>query len=319
GDSVIEEPAVHWSQCIGDRYGTSFLILSSWIPSSLQRTAVSSVLWDGGRLEGVGSADPAVRPVPVDLLAMTSWSYDPSAAATATIALLLSSSLTFGCVCPALSLTCSLDQNSHDDVIIMSQQLCYVGFTSLHFCQMLTIVSGKFRVRVSSYLPPVSGPLSWAGKREPPPSPACKREANAGQGDSGKSLAEDRGVMLRGGGGAFRLLESWNRNERKVKEKDRGVQTDGGPVVRATLPPRESPDVDTTLAPSLPLSYPLHHAQRGSAASYRLAAVFGSRHFLNPASPHLAPEGGAMGSDSHVELLFSAITNVPTLLTSQLH
>lgn len=63
-------------------------------------------------------------------------------------------------------------------------------------------------------------------------------------------------------------------NERKVKVEDQGGQTDGGPVVKATLPPRESPDVGTTLAPSLPLSYPLHHAQRGTMASYRLAAVF---------------------------------------------
>lgn len=36
-------------------------------------------------------------------------------------------------------------------------------------------------------------------------------------------------------------------NVRKVKEDD---QTDGGPVVKATQPPREAPQVGTTLAPS---------------------------------------------------------------------
>lgn len=86
-------------------------------------------------------------------------------------------------------------------------------------------------------------------------------------------------------------------------------------MVKATLPPRESPYVGTTLAPSLAITYPLPHAQRGTVASYRLAAVFGSRHLLNPASPHLTPERGAMGSDSRAELLFSATRNVPAVLT----
>lgn len=103
---------------------------------------------------------------------------------------------------------------------------------------------------------------------------------------------------------------SGSLNEREVKEEDQGGQTDGGPVVKATLPPRESPHVGATLAPSLPISYPLHHAQRGTMASYRLAAVFGSRPLLHPVSPHLTPEGGAQGSDPHLELVFSAITNV---------
>lgn len=101
--------------------------------------------------------------------------------------------------------------------------------------------------------------------------------------------------------------------------EDQGGQTDGSPVVKATLSPQESPYVGTTLAPSMPISYLLHHAQRGTVASYRLAAVFGSRPLLNPASPHLTPEGGAKRSDSHVELLFSAIINVPSLHTSRLH
>lgn len=80
-------------------------------------------------------------------------------------------------------------------------------------------------------------------------------------------------------------------------------------MVKATLPPPESPHVGTTLAPSLPLiSYPLHHTQRGIAASYRLAAVFGSRPHLHPASPHHTPEGGAQGSDLCLELVFCAIT-----------
>lgn len=65
-------------------------------------------------------------------------------------------------------------------------------------------------------------------------------------------------------------------NEKKVKEEDQGGQTDGGPVVKAMLPPQESPHVGTTLAPSLLISYPLHHAQRGTMASYRLAAVLGA-------------------------------------------
>lgn len=98
-------------------------------------------------------------------------------------------------------------------------------------------------------------------------------------------------------------------DERKVKEEDQGGQTDGGPVVKATLPPRKSPHVGTTLAPSLPISYPLHHAQRGTMASYRLAAVFGSRPLLHPAFLHLTPEGGTQGSDPHLELVFSAIAN----------
>lgn len=80
-------------------------------------------------------------------------------------------------------------------------------------------------------------------------------------------------------------------------------------MVKATPTPRESPHVGTTLASSLPISYPLHHAQRGTMASYRLAAVLGSRPLFHPASPHLTPEGGAQGSDPHLELVFSAITN----------
>ena len=44
-------------------------------------------------------------------------------------------------------------------------------------------------------------------------------------------------------------------------------------------------------------------------ASYRLAAVYGRRPLLNPAFPHLIPEGEAKGPDPHAELLFSAITN----------
>ena len=91
-------------------------------------------------------------------------------------------------------------------------------------------------------------------------------------------------------------------NERKVKEEDQGGQTDGGPVVTATLPPPEAPRVGTTLAPSLPISYPLHHAQRGTVASYRLPAVFGSRPLLHPAFPHLTSEGETQEAVLHIEL-----------------
>lgn len=104
-------------------------------------------------------------------------------------------------------------------------------------------------------------------------------------------------------------------NKRKVEEEDQQEQTDGRPVVKVTLPPRESPHVGSTLAPSLPISYPLHHAQRGTMASYRLAAVFGSRPLLHPVCPHLTPEGGAQGSDPCLELPFSAFTN--TTLNSE--
>lgn len=34
------------------RYGMSFRILSTWIPSSLQRAPVCTILWDRGKLEG---------------------------------------------------------------------------------------------------------------------------------------------------------------------------------------------------------------------------------------------------------------------------
>ena len=76
--------------------------------------------------------------------------------------------------------------------------------------------------------------------------------------------------------------ESDSLYERKVKVENQEGQTDGGPVVKATRPPQESPYVGTTLAPPLPVSYPLHHAQRGTMASYRLAAVFWE---LAPPSP----------------------------------
>lgn len=66
-------------------------------------------------------------------------------------------------------------------------------------------------------------------------------------------------------------------------------------MVKATLPPQASPRAGTTLAPSLPVPSTLHHAQRGTAASYSLPAVLGSCPLLNPASPDLTPEGGARG------------------------
>jgi len=68
----------------------------------------------------------------------------------------------------------------------------------------------------------------------------------------------------------------------------------------------KSPHVGPTLALSLPISCLLHDAQRGTVASNRLAAVFGSRPVLNPASSHLTPEGVEQGSNSHVELLLIA-------------
>lgn len=54
GDSVIQEPWHTGLNALGNvgRYRMSFLILSTWIPSSLQRAAISSLLWDWGRLEG---------------------------------------------------------------------------------------------------------------------------------------------------------------------------------------------------------------------------------------------------------------------------
>ena len=74
-------------------------------------------------------------------------------------------------------------------------------------------------------------------------------------------------------------------------------------MVKATLPPQESPYVGTTLACSLPVSYLFHDAQRDTVASNRPAAVFGSRPALNPAPCHLTPDGSAQGSDSYVVLL----------------
>lgn len=54
GDSVIEELWHTGLNALGTlgRYRMSFLILSMWIPSSLQRAAVTSLLRDWGRLEG---------------------------------------------------------------------------------------------------------------------------------------------------------------------------------------------------------------------------------------------------------------------------
>ncbi|KAK9514772.1 hypothetical protein VZT92_025461 [Zoarces viviparus] len=67
-------------------------------------------------------------------------------------------------------------------------------------------------------------------------------------------------------------------NERKLKVEDGGGgQTDGGPVVKATAPPPDSPHVGSTLAPPRSLCRSptrFTFAQRGTAASYRLAAVF---------------------------------------------
>lgn len=77
----------------------------------------------------------------------------------------------------------------------------------------------------------------------------------------------------------------------------------------ATLHPRESPHVGPTLPPLCQSPTRFTTPRGGTLASYRLAAVFGSRPLLHPASPHLTPEGGTQGSDPHLELVFSAITN----------
>lgn len=61
---------------------------------------------------------------------------------------------------------------------------------------------------------------------------------------------------------------------------------------------RESPHVATTLVPPLSILCPRHHAQRGTVASYRLAAVFGTWPILHPASLCTTPgRGGALGPD----------------------
>lgn len=53
----------------------------------------------------------------------------------------------------------------------------------------------------------------------------------------------------------------------------------------------ESPHVATTLVPPLSIPCPRHYAQRGTMASYRLAAVFGTWPILHPASLRITPEG----------------------------
>lgn len=55
---------------------------------------------------------------------------------------------------------------------------------------------------------------------------------------------------------------------------------------------RESPHVATTLVPPLSIPCPRHHAQRGTVASYRLAAVFGTWPILHPAFLCITPGGG---------------------------
>lgn len=52
----------------------------------------------------------------------------------------------------------------------------------------------------------------------------------------------------------------------------------------------ESPRVATTLVPPLSIPCLRHHAQRGTMASYRLAAVFGTWPILHPASLRITPE-----------------------------
>lgn len=58
---------------------------------------------------------------------------------------------------------------------------------------------------------------------------------------------------------------------------------------------RESPHVATTLVPPLSIPCLRHHTQRGTVASYRLAAVFGTWPILHPASLCTTPGGGVGG------------------------
>lgn len=97
-----------------------------------------------------------------------------------------------------------------------------------------------------------------------------------------------------------------------------GGKTDGGPVVKATLPPQSLlmwAQPWPPLCPS-PTRFTTPRGAPWHPTAWQL--FFGSCPLLNPASPHLTPERGGQRSSSHLKLLSRTVANISTPLTSRI-